>query len=411
MSLPRELLDQLLSGYLDDALSDDERDRVEQLLQDDPEVARELQELTQLGGTLREIYHVDQARQLQPGFADRVLKATVDQGATEGLSEEHPVMMLAQQPSTGLTPPTLPVRRIAGVLVALAASTIVAIAVLRTPDPAPVEGELVNDSPRVDVDPEIAPPERRPLEQETPPGTSPIEQIANDIKPNDLAPPSPESRDLVEMPTEDPQPVVDKVANKTVPPSELSAEEIRAQALKMLHNNVMVVDVRQTEKGRQSNAVANAMAQAGLQATNEKQINEEIVGFGKGLSQADDSVSVLYLEGPATKLDNFMNRMVLDFDGIEAIGFKMVSDAPIVGVADALARKKMTPDTIRSIRHDVSWRLADDAGNSVQILAGELASQKFKPITRKGKPGLADLIAGGDHDGMDVKSRIFVLVR
>lgn len=79
MSLPRELLDQLLSGYLDGALSDDERDRVEQLLRNDPEVAREFQELTQLGGTLREIYRVDQRRQLKPGFADRVLKATVDQ--------------------------------------------------------------------------------------------------------------------------------------------------------------------------------------------------------------------------------------------------------------------------------------------------------------------------------------------
>ncbi len=72
----------------------------------------------------------------------------------------------------------------------------------------------------------------------------------------------------------------------------------------------------------------------------------------------------------------------------------------------------MTPDTIRSIRHGVSWRLADDAGNSVQLLAQELASQSFKPITRNGKPGLAELITnGGDNDGVDVKSRIFVLVR
>ena len=43
MSLPRELLDQLLSGYLDDSLSADERARVEQLLQSDDEIVKELE--------------------------------------------------------------------------------------------------------------------------------------------------------------------------------------------------------------------------------------------------------------------------------------------------------------------------------------------------------------------------------
>ena len=55
MSLPKDLLDQLLSGYLDDALSADERDRVDQLLKTDDSVVEELAQLQDLRKSLQNI--------------------------------------------------------------------------------------------------------------------------------------------------------------------------------------------------------------------------------------------------------------------------------------------------------------------------------------------------------------------
>ena len=48
MSLPPAIIDQLLTGYLDEVLSADELAQVEKLLQNEPAVAEELAKLQKL---------------------------------------------------------------------------------------------------------------------------------------------------------------------------------------------------------------------------------------------------------------------------------------------------------------------------------------------------------------------------
>ena len=131
MSVPRELLDQLLTGYLDDALSADERARVEQLLQSDPEVAKELAQLRTLRQSLKAVAKADSAIKLDKGFSDRVIGAAMARAHAEGLAEDHPLVRLAEQPSTTRSGGTAAPWRAAGLMVAIAASIMFAVFMLR----------------------------------------------------------------------------------------------------------------------------------------------------------------------------------------------------------------------------------------------------------------------------------------
>ena len=73
MSLPRELLDELLSGYMDGELSADERARVEQMLETEPGVRESLRLLQEQSQTVRR--SLRSAPRLDSDFAERVLAA------------------------------------------------------------------------------------------------------------------------------------------------------------------------------------------------------------------------------------------------------------------------------------------------------------------------------------------------
>ena len=221
MSLSREILDQLLSGYLDDSLSADERARIERLLETDPEVARELEELRGIRGWLKDVAKADSVVTLPEGFSDRVLDAAVASAKSEGLSDDHPLVRLAEQPSS-----------------------------------QPAEEE--NDGE--DFDPDTGP------------------EIVS-IDPKEIDP--------VKVPD---QPSVDPLQpGITVPPREAIAStdppkvgpEMGGVDNPDMLGGVMVLAVRMTAKGRESQAVKNGMLAAGIKAANEKRITDEIVGLAK----------------------------------------------------------------------------------------------------------------------------------
>jgi len=97
MSLPNEIREQLLSGYLDDSLSADECARVERLLASDPDFAAELEELREIRAALKTIASEDEVK-LGSGFANKILDAAVAQARSEGLDDDHPLLRLAEQP-------------------------------------------------------------------------------------------------------------------------------------------------------------------------------------------------------------------------------------------------------------------------------------------------------------------------
>ena len=146
MSLPQVLLDQLLTGYLDDVLSTDERKRVETLLKTDASVAEELAQLQELRTALKAVSLADSDVRLDAGFADRVIDEAVARARVEGVSEDHPLMRVWDQPSSSLSPANSSAWRMAAVMVGLAASIALAVMLLRPKD----------KESQGDLDPQIA---------------------------------------------------------------------------------------------------------------------------------------------------------------------------------------------------------------------------------------------------------------
>ncbi len=394
MSLPRDILDQLLSGYIDDALSDDERAQIEQLLREDSGAARELQDLLGLRDSLRELRREDQELTLGPNFADRVLKATVDQATAEGLGDEHPVMRLTEQPSTRVAHKDFPVLKIAGAVAALAASIIFAIVMLSPSVDDPEQDLVVQKDPS----PEVIDPVNIPPEEVSPAIPGPDKRLVQDV------PLPPEVPNSVGMPNEN-----DTNSLAEVPPGVPADLDLEA----MLTGMVMVIDVRQTELGRQRDTISKAMNEAGLATLDQKRLDKNVVGFGKelvdddGRTDAEADVSVLYLVDSATNIDSFINLLCVDLDGIESIGFDFVIDAPIVGLAAEL--KRIDELEVTEVGRGMTLELADNGNGALRVIAHQMGDRNFKPLNRNA--GIADLIGKKRNDGKNFWTSVFVLVR
>jgi hypothetical protein len=240
------------------------------------------------------------------------------------------------------------------------------------------------------------------IEQEAAGPPAPIEQLVEDTT-NKITSPV-EVPDPVEMPVIAANRIgtpsnTNNIAELSPSAPHLSPKDLDPKFL--VQGLVLVVDVRQSEEGRDSNAVGAAMVKAGIKPADERKIDESIVGFGKKLVDEDQSVSVLFVEDAGKKIDNFINAMVADLDGIESVGFSYAADAPIIGLVNEL--KRIDPTTVR---HGASWQLTDDQGNGLQLLAQELGSRDFSEIKRGGAA-----FPGNGIEGPDIKARIFVLVR
>ena len=143
MSIPEELLDELLTGHLDGALSGDERARVEQLLRDDPAVKARFDELKQQSlETSRAMYSI---APLPDDFAQRVVEGAILLAEKEQLGSSHPLVKAGQRKVDLAARSRLPVERVIAVVGTLAATVLIASFALRSqPDPGKngIEGGL-----------------------------------------------------------------------------------------------------------------------------------------------------------------------------------------------------------------------------------------------------------------------------
>jgi hypothetical protein len=403
MSLPRELLDQLLTGYLDDALSADERTRVERLLQSDPEMVDELSELRIIRRSLKAVSQVDSAIKLEKGFSDRVLGAAVARARAEGLGDDHPLVRLAEQPST--TRATTHSShshpwRVASLLVGLAASIVIAVVTFRPsadetsliaavqPNPEVVEADPLVTPDIVPDAPEAIEPEMIASADPTPGSVSPS-PIEKDpiVDPAPITPP-------IEAIAKSTDPAMDTVETPTVPKIEIPATGVGG--------HVLVVDVRRTVTGREGRAVQKAMDAARIDPASKMQITDQIAGYVTEKVEAaveEGKASVLYLRVPGKKFDLFYQTLWADEKGIESCRMTLSLNAPFVKVVDAIR-----PDPT-TIRHDnAAFELS--SGNGVlDQLVRELGQLEYPPIRdRKGSaPGLST--------GRDIQADVLVLVR
>ena len=419
MSIPRDILDQLLSGYLDDVLGDDEQIRVEQLLRDDSEVAKELEDLRLIRSTLRQISRVDANVRLDDGFADRVMQAAVAQASAEGLGEDHPLLKVAEHPSVPERQNSLSVGKIAGAIVALAASITIAIVMWQPPEQGAenglqqsvgIAGGLASADP-VDADPA----------GERPAGEQPAGEVPDAQSASMLAELVPD----VSLPTDAIASAEAIVENVLAEPAEAVALELKpspsekmvaaaaspktskmpteAEAAELLGaSNVLTLLVNRTEQGRQSRAVREAMQGASIALAEEKNLTESMVSaVAASLEDTDQPASptqLLFLEVPAKKVDVFVAKLAADEQGIKSVQYGLVASPAVKRFVKSI--------NATTVNHSRSWEFR---GRGVSKIADQFASgQSFLPAgSMRGIP----LTSGASSDGPDILSRILILVR
>ena len=444
MSLPQEQLDQLVSGYLDDALSDDDRARVEALLESDPSIADELESFRRLRSSLGELLRADR-RSLGSGFADRVLEAAVDRAQTEGLADEHPLVRLSEQPAAR-SPRRDPPRgwRVAAAVLAMAASVALAIGLWNVPasDPAAgdreiaeVPGGLGQDAtgqgdPAGDADRAVAitdpgesagsddasprsngtPREKRSVAASEL-GGSPERSTDPESGAGRIADPSAVAEAIAETPGRPGRREMAEADPRRSPGLSVDA----AAAADAGVGAILVVEVRRTEYGKARPVVRRAMRQAGIGSAAEKQLSDELVTAVTESVESPESIepteaSILYLQAPAKRLDQLLMTLAADQQGIAAVGWSIAFEAPILDVVRSVGPVEPT-----DIRHAASLELQGRGADVGGRLAGALAAREFLPVRPSGAAGGGGIpqiaAAAGSDSGSDVMAQVLLLVR
>ena len=423
MSIPRDSLDQLLSGYLDGTLSGDEQTQIDQLMRDDPQVAQELGELQDIQGTLREITRIDESTKLDGRFSDRVLSAAIERARSEGLDESHPLIRLAEQPSTETTTRRVPWGRIASGLVALAASIAVAIVVLKPEQPATVvpsvadaqpgatfsPNGLLDSSPDVtaiaDADADtVSPNALLNTTPNTTPNTTqePKVAVAADRAPATNGLESPNAATLQSI-AEASISVVD--ANKRLKAIEeriLNGEVVSdAEALSAISGLGLlpVIEVKLTEAGRLSGVVRELMQNCQIRPAEEKVVSDQLVGIlSQTIEASDRGVQVLYLEVPSKKTDYLQQSLAADTDRVESVKFGVIAAPKVQRFMKSL--KQVNPTEVRH----TSWQFQSRVAGA---LASSVSNGKLKPFKATGPlPALST-----NQDVPDQLAQVLVLVR
>ena len=432
MPVPNESLHLLLSGYLDDALSVDERQHVERWLQTDPDAARELQSLRSLQESLRALAASEELalgpKFLGPKFAERVVESAIARAQTEGLSDDHPLVCLAEQPTGGVASArrTTGARSVALLLAGLAASILLAVVLFRPGDGdrrAPkLADSSMSDSPVSDSsiaepsgptpespDPELPNSELRSSGRDASDQRSP--------SPLELAgtPPQEMSRDTVTEPVPaepgetglpNEQRSEPMIADSVIEPSPVD----RPSSVEQLHA-ILVLDVRRTESGKASLAVRRAIERAAIGSGRLEGSRDSVVSAVAESGEASDEISgsIVYLEAPAKQLDHFVMALIADENGIESVGWSIAFDVPLLRTVDAI--RKLDPTTVR--HSESRWVPVQDAGRR-DTLTGSLQDQVYLPIDGNQTPQFGTLglsTTADDSLDADVVAPLLVFIR
>ncbi|MDV6032042.1 MAG: hypothetical protein F9B45_18510 [Phycisphaera sp. RhM] len=428
MALPEELLDELLSAHLDGALSGDERARVEQMLSDDPAISQRLEGLKRQRDAFRQALLA--TPKLPDGFADQVVQAAIDRAEAEELRSDHPLRLAA---SGSFVAPhsdrTFSKPRLVAMVAGLAASVLfIGLAVKEFSGSAMTQPEdpLLVTSPQPTVDqPETVNP-IRPVDPMAAP-TSDAIAVSEDSLEDSVAKPAPDSLDVPrpdlspETQPESNGPMLADANPTTRTPSVEDAPALSGAdtpetaplvALRPL-NMLMVVEIKQSEAGRQTGAFDQALAEIQIAESEERRVDEALARAVAPQTDADASADqsprALLLESPAKKLDRLVMRLVSDRDGIEAVGFSAISvqlDAPLLRSIESV--RTVDPTKIRHQGQIVP--IVSDADEVFDAWVQQLADRPFIPVRGEQE---AQLISSQppSESGPDPMANILFLVR
>ncbi len=416
MSEPNEILDSLLSGYLDDALTPDERSRVEQWLSTDADVRRELDSMRDLRLILQSIDRTDRARakhSIANGFSERVIDAAIERARGEGVAEEHPLLRTTEAPSYRREYSSRG-RRVAVALVALAASGLIG-AVMIGPSWMAGDAEPIAQQTRISDEPVVS------LDQPSviiDPDPSVAEPLHNAIAASDGVVPQASVSDVANIDPANIEVANIDPANMSGPKSTsnvASASDAVTPATVSTHSggplmSVLVLDVRRTEMGRGVNPIRKALQTASIVATDQQPVDEGIVSSitaavrsletAKSLAPQTDEISgsVMYIESSAKRIDRFISALIADREGVESVGMNLAMDAPTSNIV-----RSIPSVNAMEVRDSQIVEFTGELSGTSQDLARHLGSQRFMPWSSDAAPT--------SLNGPDFLIRIFVLVR
>ncbi|MGB7329287.1 MAG: hypothetical protein WBD31_30680 [Rubripirellula sp.] len=396
MTFSQAHVDQLLSGYLDEALTSDEQAEVENWLRTDPSIGVQLNKLREMRDSLRMVASIDRTHQLDKGFAGRVVEAAVARARAEGLAEDHPLVRVSEHPtSLRRTGNSVSWLRMAGVFGGIAAS--VGIAVLAFGPDAD------------DVALQSAPPTGAIAKLEP---TTPPEMLGPSIAVSDAVEAAPDLMPAPGLTTPSTDSMTANIAAAAVKPPAIAprerssngsqsrqprADQSLASNLQLSNSPLMVVSIRQTEQGRASGAFRKSLRSAEIAQLGPQDVQasmQEAAVKAATQGDSDDRVSVVYLRTTGKKFDQLHVHLLADEQGIESVQLSVTDDVKLLQKFQDAANEP------HAIRHSNLVWLADDS-EATQAVSRDLGNLQFLPMP-----------AGSVGDsGSDIDVQIIVLIR
>lgn len=425
MKPTQEEIDQLLSGYLDDALDATELKQVKDWLNHDAEIISRHRELVDMRRTMKELFKVAPSKQLADSFSMQVLSAAVTRAHEEAVDESHPLMRVQEQPFTHLNtiPAQVSTRRLMMVTLTLAASLFGLIFGMDFLDRQEIIQQPLVSQNALPVD-VIAPPADLANDQNVggfPPNpTSTSDAVENSLLASGERSETKsalEGRQVLEgeSPRQRiPLAVQDASSSRSLAESGESMKDSSADAVASTSASprgaVLVLKISQSETGRTEQAVRRAMSASGFRGSNEISLSREALDQLVAKSNTSDHVgsadpqdlaetSVLLLTLSAKRFDQFYQAVWSDERGIESLAMSVAFDAPIVELVDSIGRDPT------SVKHEVT-SLRVDGVTEKGLLVGQLKQIPTIPMDRS-----ASDTPPGFGLGDDLQTQVLLIVR
>ena len=426
MKPTEEQLDQLLSGYLDDALEADELQNVERWLQDDSDVANRLRELVDVRDSVRQVFQQAPTVKLPDRFSTKVLTAAVARAREEGVDESHPLMRVQEQPLTSVISRPQPVssRRLVLVVATLAACLVALVFAFDLGGSDQAE-ELPLIAQSDGVAGSAVSPEASSAEVAAKTGSSEGSQASSTL---DSVASNLEQETTVESSASNVNSLVENASNaddQSSDPSKMGSSSAAALAAadpldvdptngtaskSALKGAVLVLDIKQSDAGRSQQAVRKAMEAVGIRGSNQLLLGQEslagLVGQSGTVGTESDgkpatvsNASLLFLQLSAKQFDRFYQMVWSDQKGVDSLAMSIAYDAPILNLVQSIQQDPTT------VQHESMAFEIESEEDQPNLLIDKLQQLPLVPMDR------TVLVSPGLGSGDDLQTQVLLLVR
>lgn len=431
-----------LSLLVDGQLSDAERESLERELRSDPDAQALLGDMRKRREVMRQMF-LETAGGLPPGFADRVIDAAIERAQREGLGEDHPLILAAEQPSEPTFAPSSMVARsnvrrnrtaaiaatvlaasVGGVMWFLGGSVPIDIAQAPVADhgamttPADAASDGVDDVEGFEGFEKITASEQDLA------ASSPANGRENDLAQTD-------GPSQTNNPSQTNATVVDGIAAKVdvsrrfddgplpatnglatnglaaVDGSQAASRPVDSQPPSLLTGAVMVYEVVCNDSSTRDMVLADAMRSAGLRLESQQRISDGLVTAATEASGVDERANfqILYLSASAKRIDRLYFELLRDRQYVRSVGLSVAFSAPIVAAVEALS--KASPSGRSATGDGAVFPVAIE--DDTRALVENLNELTFMPISAGDGPNSGGGQMGASLGGDEIAQAILIV--